>query len=52
MPTAMQSSATESGYQLKGDRPNLYEKWWVPAIMGTCGEDLVDAAGLQHGEKV
>lgn len=52
MPTTSQSTAGDSGYQLKGDRPNLYEQWWVPAIMGTCAEDLVNAAGLQPGEKV
>ena len=43
---------SESGYQLKGDRPNLYEQWWVPAIMGECAEDLVDAARLQPGESL
>jgi SAM-dependent methyltransferase len=52
MPITSRSTAGDSGYQLKGDRPNLYEQWWVPAIMGTCAEDLVNAACLQPGEKV
>jgi len=52
MSTAIQSVTRESGYQLKGDRANLYEKYWVPALMGPCAEDLVDAACLRIGEKV
>lgn len=52
MPTAKKIMTSESGYQLKGNRPSLYEKWWVPAIMGECAEDLVDAAFLQPGERV
>ncbi len=46
------SPAGKSGYQLQGDRPNLYEQWWVPALMGTCAEDLVDAACLNAGDKL
>ncbi len=52
MSTTSQSPAGKSGYQLQGDRPNLYEQWWVPSLMGPCAEDLVDAACLQVGEKV
>jgi len=52
MPTPSHKNDSSSGYQLKGERTNLYEQWWVPAIMGTCAEDLVDVACLQTGEKV
>lgn len=52
MPLDIENSAKESGYQLAGERPKLYEQWWVPALMGPCAEDLVDAADLQPGDNV
>jgi ubiquinone/menaquinone biosynthesis C-methylase UbiE len=42
----------ESGYQLKGRRPEIYETFWVPALMGPCAEDLVAAANVEPGDKV
>ncbi len=52
MATNPQNTTQEVGYQLKGDRPDFYEQYWVPALMGACAEDLVDAACLQAGENV
>ncbi|MCP5086287.1 MAG: methyltransferase domain-containing protein [Rhodobacteraceae bacterium] len=52
MSATCQSTAGDSCYQLQGDRPNLYEQWWVPAIMGPCAEDLVDTVCLRPGEKL
>jgi ubiquinone/menaquinone biosynthesis C-methylase UbiE len=42
----------ESGYQLKGRRPEVYEMFWVPALMGPCAADLVDAANVEPGDRV
>lgn len=40
------------GFQLKGDRPANYERFWVPALMGACAADLVDAADVRPGDRV
>ena len=52
MSTTLQSINRASGYQLMGDRVNLYEEYWVPALMGPCAEDLVDAARLKTDDKI
>jgi SAM-dependent methyltransferase len=42
----------KSGFQLKGKGPELYEEIWVPALMGQCAVDLVDATETRPGDKV
>ena len=41
-----------SGFQLSGNAPAAYERTWVPALMGPCAEQLVDAAGISEGQSV
>ena len=43
---------TKSGFQLKGRGPELYEEIWIPALMGQCAIDLVDAAKIRTGDTV
>ena len=44
--------STQSGFQLKGNAPEIYEICWVPALMGQCAADLVDAASVHTGDRV
>ena len=41
-----------SGFQLKGRGPVLYEEIWVPALMGQCAIELVDAAKIRPDDRV
>ncbi len=40
----------KSGFQLKGRGPELYEEIWVPALMGQCANELIDAAKIRPGD--
>lgn len=41
-----------SGFQLKGRGPEIYEAIWVPALMGQCAIDLIDAIAVRPGDRV
>lgn len=41
-----------SGWQLSGNAPEAYERYYVPAWMGEWAQDLVTAAHVQVGERV
>jgi ubiquinone/menaquinone biosynthesis C-methylase UbiE len=42
----------QSGWQLSGNAPAAYERYIIPAFMGTWAQDLVDVAAVQAGERV
>jgi len=42
----------ESAFQLSGGAAAVYERIWVPAIMGRSAEQLVEAAGIGDGDHV
>ena len=43
---------TQSGFQLKGSGPEIYEICWVPSLMGKCAAELVEAGGVKPGDRV
>jgi len=42
----------ESGFQLKQGGPEVYELCWVHAQLAQSAEELVEAAGVAHGDRV
>jgi len=44
--------SNQSGYQLKGSGPEIYEAYFVPALMGECAVDLVQAGNVKPGDRV
>ena len=41
-----------AGFQLSGSGPETYEICWVPALMGRCAIELVEAAKVRKGDRV
>jgi len=44
--------SAKSTYQLTGNGPEIYEKIWVPTLMGPCAKALVAAADVRRGDRV
>lgn len=44
--------SNKSGFQLKGSGPEIYEICWVPALMGKCAADLVEAGEVKSGDRI
>ena len=42
----------ESGFQLKQGGPEVYELCWVRAQLAQAAEELVEAAGVTHGDQI